>query len=452
MDPFWLFSIALARKALVEALDHPHFEFTFDDLPFYPKSYPAIHTGSACESEIPELFGDSQIWPMVLRLVTDRLQERTSNSFINTVARAFVTNAFFAAIMARTGAYKGRISSPSEMKMVADAFEAYVGSYRKELGPVRLEIWVRRNFEPLVDAVQEKLVSIYASKPRQQAARIKGQSSSRMSYGGRSRRNNGKENRTHNFKSSRRNGQQTGVQPSPPTGLKRHAPRDTVSGPRPADRALALSRADNPFNFLDFLPEVSQAVHMPAIVVLESGSLPFGSQRIRPHAGPSLQTPASAVKKLDFSAFGPAPSSERFASHADQTPTIEVQKLDFSAFGPALASDRLVSHSDQKPTNAVKKLDFSAFGPALSEWFVSHPAQTPTIEVKKPDFSAFGPAPSSERFGSPPDGPSQSMWKPIPFLECIPAVSSTVTALGASHSPDLSLAILPLYPDGLFKL
>ncbi|KAJ6490238.1 hypothetical protein C8R47DRAFT_1123903 [Mycena vitilis] len=368
---------------------------------------------------------------MVLRLVTDRLKERTSISFINTVARAFVTNAFFAAIMARTGAYKGRISSPSEMKTVVDAFEAYVGSYRKELGLVRLEVWARSNFGPLVDAVQEKPVSIYASKPRQQTARTKGPGSSRMSYGGRSRRNNEKGNRMHLFKSSRRNGQQTCVLLPPPTGPKRRAPRVTVIGPRPADRALAVSRTDNPFNVVYFLPEISGVVQMPVMPIQKSGSSPFGPERLRSHAGSSLQTPtsASAVKKLDFSAFGHAPSSERSFSHADWMPTLATKKLDFSASGPAPAPDRLGSHSGQKPT-------------ALSECFILRAAQKHTIGLQKLDSSAFGPAPSSECFGSPPVGPSQSMWKPIPFLECVPAVSSTVMAFGASDSPDSSLAIL----------
>jgi hypothetical protein len=66
--------------------------------------------------------------------------------------------------MVRTGAYKARVNSPSEMKMVADAFEAYVESCRTEMGPTKLESWVRRNFEPLADAAQETLVSIYNSK------------------------------------------------------------------------------------------------------------------------------------------------------------------------------------------------------------------------------------------------------------------------------------------------
>ncbi|KAJ7936844.1 hypothetical protein B0H13DRAFT_1852907 [Mycena leptocephala] len=109
-------------------------------------------------------FANLQIWHTVLRLVTDRLQQRTSDSFIDTVAKAFVANSFFAAIMVRTGAYKAQISSLSELKMVADAFEAYVESYRTEMGPAKLESRVRRNFEPLADAVQETLVSIYNSK------------------------------------------------------------------------------------------------------------------------------------------------------------------------------------------------------------------------------------------------------------------------------------------------
>ncbi|KAJ7688614.1 hypothetical protein B0H17DRAFT_1202882 [Mycena rosella] len=69
------------------------------------------------------------------------------------IAHLLVSNLCFCSILVCTGVIKFAVTNSTELKSVADTFEAYVGAYFRQRGEEQLNLWICANFGPLAESL-----------------------------------------------------------------------------------------------------------------------------------------------------------------------------------------------------------------------------------------------------------------------------------------------------------
>ncbi|KAJ6562879.1 hypothetical protein DFH09DRAFT_1479067 [Mycena vulgaris] len=137
-----------AKQHLLRAISLSSFSFFLEPL----DSYWRTRATSGMSRELLEFTGDGYLIRCILRMLSWRWPHRPVQ-FITGMAHLLVSNLCFCSILVRTGVIKFAVTTTTELKSVADTFEAYVGAYFRQRGEEQLDRWICANFGPLAEDV-----------------------------------------------------------------------------------------------------------------------------------------------------------------------------------------------------------------------------------------------------------------------------------------------------------